>query len=137
MEGSPPYPIFALEFTGFDVPPGYVGVDGKAMGHIFIEARPETDSPPLPCIGAQALGQVIIGQRTLAKYSCPSDSLRVQREAMHGEGAYAGHLLVEWRDAGTDYMASVHGNTAVNLNLLKRLVSSVRLVAPGSTEQAP
>ena len=30
LEGSPPYSVFFLEFTGFVVPPGYVGVDGKA-----------------------------------------------------------------------------------------------------------
>lgn len=133
LEGLPPYPIFALEFTGFDVPPGYIGVDGKAMGHIFIEARPQTESPPLPCIGAQSLGPITIGTRFLADYNCPKDSLRVQREAMHGEGAYTGHLLVKWSDGGIEYIASAHGHTPANLNLLKRLVTSVRLVAPRGT----
>ena len=104
-EGIAGYPIFALEYTGFDVPPGYVGVDGTAAGHIVMEARPHRDSPPLPCIGAVGLGKLLVGQRTLTKYSCPNDSLHVQREAMHGEGAYAGHLLVEWTEAGTDYLA--------------------------------
>ena len=130
-EGIGGYPIFVLEYTGFDVPPGYVGVDGKAAGHIVIEARPQPDSPPLPCVGAVGLGTLLVGQRTLTKYRCPNDSLRIQREAMHGEGAHVGHLLVEWTEAGIDYIASAHGNTTANLDLLKRLVGSVQLVAPG------
>ena len=103
MEGLAGYPVFVLEYSGFNVPHGYVGVDGKAAGHIVMEARPRRDSPPLPCIGAMALAKFRIGQRTFAEFSCPNDSLRVQREAMHGEGANAGHLLVEWTEAGIDY----------------------------------
>jgi hypothetical protein len=54
---------------------------------------------------------------------------------MHGEGAHAGHLLVEWTDSGIDYIASAHGHTAANLDLLKRLVGSVRLIPPGSASR--
>jgi hypothetical protein len=129
-EGLVGYPIFALEYTGFDVPPGYIGVDGKAVGHIVVEARPHRDSPPLPCIGATALAKVRLGQQTLAEFSCPNDSLRVQREARHGEGAYAGHLVVAWTVAGIDYLASAHGATTANLDLLKRLVRSMQLIGP-------
>jgi hypothetical protein len=133
LEGLPPYPVFALEFSGFDVPPRYSGVDGKAIGHIVIEARPSNNSPPLPCIGASRLGTVAVGDRLLSEYQCPRDSVRVQREATHGEGAHAGHLLVEWTGAGIDYIASAHGHTARNVGLLKRLVRSISLIAPGST----
>jgi hypothetical protein len=133
LEGLPPYPIFGLEFTGFDVPPEYIGVDGKAVGHVVVEARPQRESPLLPCIGGERLGQVVVVQRTVAEYRCSNDGLRVQREARHGEGAHAGHLLVEWREGGTDYIASAHGYTGANLDLLKQLVSSMRLLAPGSS----
>lgn len=132
LEGLPSYPVFFLEFTEFDVPPGYVGVDGKAMGHVVVEARPQRKSPSLPCIGAERLGLVVIAQRSATEYRCPNDSLRVQREAMHGERAYAGHLLVVWSQGGTDYIASAHGHTTVNLDLLKRLVGSMNLIAPAS-----
>ena len=63
MEGLPAYRVFALEFSGFDVPSRYVGVDGKAIGHIVIEARSHSDSPPVPCIGATRLGTVDVGDR--------------------------------------------------------------------------
>jgi hypothetical protein len=132
LEGAAPYPIFVLEFTGFDVPPGYVGVDGKAIGHVIVAARRELDSPRRPCIGGVRLGDVLVSHWTTTEYRCPSDSLRVQREAMHGEGAQVGHLVLTWRQDGIDYTASAHGHTTTNLNLLKRLVESISLTAPES-----
>ena len=133
LEGQPPYPIFALELSGFDVPSDYVGVDGKANGHLVVEARPKRDSPPHPCIGAKRLGRVTVGHWSATEYTCPNDSVIVQREAMHGEGAHAGHLLLEWNQDGIDYLASAHGHTATNLTLLKQLVSSMTLIPPTSS----
>ena len=52
---------------------------------------------------------------------------------MHGEGAHAGHLLLEWNQDGIDYLASAHGHTATNLILLKQLVSSMTLIPPTSS----
>lgn len=128
VESLARYPIFALELNGFDVPVGYVGVGGKAVGHLFIEARLRKYSPPSPCIGGSRLQLVRAGGWTARAYSCPEDSLTVQREAMHGEGAFAGHLLLEWTQGGVDYLVSVHGHTAENLALLRDLVGSVTLV---------
>jgi hypothetical protein len=130
LEGLPAYPIFSLELSGFDVPTDYVGVDGKAMGHLVVEARRHTDSPPTPCIAAKRIGTVVVDHWTASEYNCPSDSLTVQREAMHGEGAHAGHLLLLWHRDGVDYIASAHGHTTTNLDLLKRLVSSMTLIPP-------
>jgi hypothetical protein len=130
--GSPPYLDFFLELTGFDVPPGYVGVGGKAMGHLIVEARPQVDSPPNPCIGGTRLGDVAVGFWTATEFTCPSDSVIVQREASHGEGAHAGHLLFEWNQGGIDYIASAHGHTAVNRELLRQVVTSITLIPPGS-----
>jgi hypothetical protein len=132
LEGSPPYAVFALEVSGFDVPRGYVGVDGKAIGHLIVEARPQADSPPRPCIGGEQLGNVFVGRWTASEWRCPNDSVLVQREAMHGEGAHVGHLLLEWSQDGIDYVASAHGPTAANLDLLRRLVASMTLISPGS-----
>jgi hypothetical protein len=55
LEGQTRYRIFALELNTFDVPAGYVGVGGKAVGHLFIEARLLKYSPPIPCIGTRRL----------------------------------------------------------------------------------
>ena len=132
LEGSPPYAIFGLEFSGFDVPADYIGVDGKPEGHLVVEARPDTDSPPDPCIGATRLGEIAVGRWTVTEFNCPEDSVIVQREAMHGEGAHAGHLLFEWNEDGVDYLASAHGHTSVNRDLLRNVVRSMELVQPSS-----
>ena len=128
LEGATPYPVFGMEFSGFDVPVGYVGVDGKAIGHVVIEARLQRNSPTTPCIGSVKLGTVVVAGVTAAEYRCPGDSLRIQREAMHGEGAYAGHLILESKRRGVDYIVSAHGYTTENLTLLKQLVRSSDLV---------
>jgi hypothetical protein len=130
LEGLPPHPAFGLDFSGFDVPSGYQGVDGKAMGHLYIEARPRGESPPSPCIGARRLGTIAAGRWTANEYSCSSDTLAVQREARHGEGAYLGHLLFAWSQDGIDYIASAHGHTIVNRDLLVQLVGSMTLIPP-------
>ena len=130
LEGSPPYSVFFLEFTGFVVPPGYVGVDGKPDGHVTLEARPTADSPPKPCIGGTFLGTVKVGSWMTKEYVCPNDSLRVEREAQHGEGAYVGHLVLDWQVSGTQYIISAHGHTTANLALLKRLGGSIEMTAP-------
>jgi hypothetical protein len=132
LEGLPPYPVFGLEFSGFDVPADYVGVDGRATGHLAIEARPEADSPPTPCVGGTRLGKVAVGLWTATEFTCPNDSVTVQREARHGEGTYAGHLLLEWNQSGVDYIASAHGHTTVNRELLRQLVTSMNLIPPGT-----
>jgi len=132
LEGLPPYPAFFLEFTGFDVPAAYVGINGKAMGHVAVEARPQRESPPRPCIGGRRLGNVVVSRWTAIEYRCSKDSNRVGRQARHGEGAHLGHLLLEWSQQGTDYIASAHGHTTTNLDLLKKPITSMALIAPGS-----
>jgi hypothetical protein len=129
----PTYLVFFLEFSGFDVPADYVGVDGKATGHLIIEAQPQVDSPPDPCVGGTRSGDVTVGLWTATAFTCPNDSVIVQREARHGEGAHAGHLLFEWHQGGIDYIASAHGHTAVNRELLRQVVTSITLIPPGTT----
>jgi hypothetical protein len=124
---------FFLQLAGFDVPSNYVGVDGRAAGHMLVEARPHRASPTRPCIGARELGTVTIGALTTIEYGCPVDSPLVEREATHGEGAYAGHLLLTWSRTGIDYIASIHGVTSVNLTFLRQLVASIGLVVSNPT----
>ncbi len=124
---------FFLQLAGFDVPPNYVGVDGRADGHMLVEARPHRASPSRPCIGAKKLGTVTAGTWTTVEYGCPVDSPLIEREATHGEGAYTGHLLLTWSHGGIDYLASLHGVTNVNLTVLEQLVAAMTLVAPRPT----
>jgi hypothetical protein len=119
---------FFLQLAGFDVPSNYIGVDGRAAGHLLVEARPHRASPTRPCIGARELGTVTVGAWTTIEYGCPVDSPLVEREATHGEGAYAGHLMLAWSRSGIDYIASIHGLTNVNLIVLRHLVASMTLV---------
>ena len=129
-EGEVGYSVFFLDFSGFDVPEGYVGIDGQATGHVFVEARRHTQSPPRPCIGGTDLGRVGAGQWNTTAYDGSNDSLTVQRTATHGEGAYLGHALLNWNQDGIDYIASAHGQTAVNRALLVGLVQSMTLTPP-------
>jgi hypothetical protein len=122
--------VFVLDLEGFDVPRRYVGVNGKPVGHVLIEARKLTDAPARPCIGGRRDGAVGVGSWRAALYICPKDSPYIERVARHGEGANVGHILIEWREAGVDYVASAHGHTTANLTLLRQLVASVALVRP-------
>jgi hypothetical protein len=128
LAGSPPYPIFFINFAGFVVGPAYRGVDDKAMGHLIVSATPERHAPAHPCIG-EITGRFSISHRRVTEYRCSADSVRVGRQARHGEGAHLGHLLLDWKQNGVDYVISAHGYTSVNLALLKRLVASMTLVA--------
>lgn len=123
------YPTFFIDVNGFRVGPGYVGVEGKPIGHLTITAGKHEDSPGPPCFGV-VVGAFPIRDRAVTEYRCANDSLRVQRDARHGEGAYIGHLLLAWSANGIDYAVSAHGHTKANLALLKRLAASVKSTAP-------
>lgn len=124
------YPIFFMNVNRFRVGPGYVGVDGKPVGHLTISAAKHQDSPGPPCFGT-VVGTFRISDQMVTEYSCTNDSLRVQRDAQHGEGAYVGHLLLAWSANGIDYAVSAHGHTRANLALVKRLAASIAFTAPG------
>lgn len=123
------YPIFFMDVNGFRVGAGYVGVDGKPVGHLTISAAKHGDSPDPPCFGV-VVGTLPIGDRVVTEYRCTNDSLRVERDARHGEGAYVGHLLLVWSANGIDCAVSAHGHTKANLTLLKRFAASVKSTAP-------
>ena len=128
LEGATEYRVFFLNFEDFDVPRGYVGIDGKPVGHLFLEARRLVDAPKVPCVGGRRSGAIDIkGWRTIL-YVCPRDSPYIERVARHGEGANVGHVLLDWRVNGVEYIASAHGHTTANVALLRRLVGSLTLV---------
>lgn len=120
-----------MDVNGFRVGPRYVGVDDKPVGHLTIAAARHEDSPGPPCFG-RVVGPVRIRGQVVTEYSCTNDSLEVQREAEHGEGAYVGHLLLAWSANGIDYVVSAHGHTRRNLALLERLAGSVTYTAPST-----
>jgi hypothetical protein len=133
LEGAAPYSIFFLQFYGFDVPKGYSGINGKPVGHVTLEAHRFADDPLKPCIGGRIMGTARIGIWATSEYTCPKDSLSIQREAMHGEGAYVSHLVLAWGADGISYIASAHGHTTANLTLLERFVHSISLILPGDS----
>ena len=122
--------VFFLEFEDFDVPRGYVGVGGKAVGHLFFEARRLADAPEKPCIGGIRAGGVVIKGWHTSLYVCPNDSPYIERVARHGEGANAGHVLLVWDVKSFRYTISIHGHTTANVRLLMRLLGSSTLVPP-------
>jgi hypothetical protein len=128
LEGAAAYRVFDLQFQGFDVPRGYVGVDGKAVGHLFIEARKLSDAPQKPCVGGTRTGEIDIKGWRTSLYVCPKDSAYIERVARNGEGTNVGHVLLDWKVNGVEYVASAHGHTTANVDLLRRLVNSVTLV---------
>ena len=130
-EGSTGYLIFYLDFSGFDVPNGYSGADGKPVGQVRLEAHQLADDPlNRPCIGGERIGTARLAAWMTTEFVCPNNSLQAQREARHGEGDYVGHLALEWEDHGIRYIASAHGHTTANLILLKKLVQSIVLTMP-------
>jgi hypothetical protein len=134
LEGTARYPIFYLEFFGFDVPKGYSGVDGKPVGHMTLEAHQLVDDPLKPCIGGERIGSVRVAAWTTNEFVCPNDSRQIEREAEHGEVAYVGHLALEWDAYGIRYVCSAHGHTTANLTLLKRFAGSI---VPLPTAESP
>ena len=133
VDGATQYPIFFLEFNGFDVPKNYSGINGKPVGHMTLEAHRFTDDPLKPCIGGRTIGTARIGTWTTSEFTCPSDSPYIERVAMHGEGVYVGHLALAWKTDGISYIASAHGHTTANLTLLKRFIHSIALKSPGDS----
>jgi hypothetical protein len=121
---------FFLEWNGFDVPATFVGVDGKAVGHVIIHGGLARDSPPRPCIGGVVIGAIVVLKSRAIEYRCPPDSPLIERVATHGEGAYTSHVLVIWRHDGVDYLVSSHGYAAASITLMNRLATSVVLVTP-------
>ena len=121
---------FFVEWIGFDAPRTFVGIDGTPVGHVIIHARPVRDSGPRPCIGGVRLATFAVLGSTSTIYRCPPDSALVERTARHGEGAYVGHVLVDWHRNGIDYIVSSHGYGAASVTLMKNLARSLKLIRP-------
>jgi hypothetical protein len=119
---------FFMEWTDFDVPSDFVGIDGKPAGHVILHAAPVRNSPLVPCIDAVKLGTVTVGASSAIEYRCPPDSPRIERLAQHGEGAYAGHLTLAWAQLGIEYLVSSHGYGDASRNLAEELARSINVV---------
>lgn len=122
-------PIFFCDIGGFDVPANYRGVDDRPLGHLIIEASRAADSPARPCFDGVATGSAVAGPWHVRLFECPGPSLRAEREIRHGEGAHVHHVLAQWWSGGISYVASAHGHTHTNRDLLMTMVRSIRLVS--------
>jgi hypothetical protein len=118
---------FWIEWNGFDVPRRFSGVDGRPAGHVIIHAGLAGSSPSNPCIDGVAVGTFKVDGSTGTFYQCPPDSPRIERLARHGEGAYAGHLTLAWRNHGVDYLVSSHGYSPSSRTLIEDLSASISL----------
>lgn len=121
---------FFLEWNSFDVPSGFVGVDGKPIGHVIIAATPVSDSPPEPCIGGVTIGTFSVLAMKSVIYQCAPDSPLIERTARHGEGAYTSHVLLYWQRNGIAYLVSSHGYGAASVALMEQLAASLNLIGP-------
>ena len=119
-----------MEWNGFDVPSSFIGVDGRAVGHVIIHAGLARNSPSTPCIGGIVIGMVVVLESHATEYRCPPDSPLIERIATHGEGAYTSHVLLAWRQNGIDYLVSSHGYATASVTLMDQLAASVTLIAP-------
>jgi hypothetical protein len=117
-----------LEWSDFDVPSTFAGVDGKPIGHVIISAALVRDSAPRPCIGAVKVGTFVVLGAEAADYRCPPDSPLIQRTAQHGEGAYTSHVLLDWQSNGIEYLVSSHGYGPASVSLMEQLAASLTLV---------
>ncbi len=121
---------FFIEWTDFDVPHDFVGVDGKPAGHVIIHAAPVVGSPTVPCIDAVTVRPVRVRAWSAVEYRCPADSPRIERLARHGEGAYAGHLTLTWAVDGIEYLVSSHGYGTASEDLAIQIARGIDLVEP-------
>ncbi len=132
-----PYPLcvglthdFFIEWTNFDVPADFAGIDGKPAGHVIVNATRVRDSPAVPCIDAVRFSTVTLSGTTAIEYRCPTDSPRIERLAQHGEGAYAGHLALAWTHDAIRYLVSSHGYGTASKQLAEDLARALTFVQP-------
>jgi hypothetical protein len=77
--------VFSIDYSGFDVPRGYVGLEGRRLGHAIIEAYRHDNSPPLPCFDAVSIGREVINAWAVTEYRCPYVTGIPQAVITHGE----------------------------------------------------
>lgn len=115
---------FVLEWEGFAVPPGYVGVGKQPLGHLVIAATRGTPRFPLACPGERTVASVKVGGVPARLLRCPSSAL--------GHSLHGGGVLLRWWQRGLVVMVSLQGLSPLNERLVQVLAAHLQLMPPAS-----
>ncbi len=110
---------FVMSWEGFAVPHDYVGVDGRAEGHLVVISAPQDRFvEALRCQGEVSEGTIVVNGITAARYSCPQSS-----------GMQGGHVGVRWSADGVASAVSMHHDSATNRRLVQDIANSMQVVS--------
>lgn len=119
--------VFIVNDGGFLVPPGYLGVEKQAQGHLVIEAmprRPDDPRPPSDRLGCYA-------DHPAATATVHGTQALLLRCAT-GSALNSGHTLVGWSQRGVDMAVSLHGWSKLNQRLVLLLAAHAHPTSPRS-----
>jgi hypothetical protein len=113
---------FLLRQEGFQVPPGYFGIDKQARGALEVTASP-TRRPAgvvnFACETERQIDTVAVQGTRAVLVGCPGWSP-------------SGQMTLRWTQAGTRISVSLQGTSEVNQDLLTALATHLRLVRPAA-----
>ena len=103
----------------FPAPRGYVGQPGESTGHFTVWAAPPAKIRQgyVGCLNGTRSRSTRVGGHTAVWVVCPP-----------GSTLDGGHILLRWSQNGWLYAVSLHTDTAVNRNLLRRIAARMTLV---------
>lgn len=119
--------VFIVNDGGFLVPPGYLGVEKQAQGHLVLMARPRRPGGPRPpndvlgCYVDHPVAKATVHGSRAALLRCPV-----------GSALNSGHTLVLWSQRGVDMAVSLHGWSELNQRLVLVLAAHAHLTSPRS-----
>lgn len=122
-----PYPCrqglpFGLSHAGFQVPPGYLGVDKQPQGSLEISASPARKSTAainrgVACETERRIATVRVQGSRAVLVGCPGWSS-------------SGQVTLRWSQSGVLISVSLQGASVANQQLLIALATHLRLVRP-------
>jgi hypothetical protein len=115
---------FVLEWEGFAVPPGYIGVGKQPLGHLIIAATKGTPRFPLACPGERTVATVKVRRMPARLLRCPSNA--------SGYSLHGGGVLLRWSQRDLVVMVSLQGWTPLNERLVQTLAAHLQFMPPAS-----
>jgi hypothetical protein len=112
---------FFFRREGFQVPPGYLGVDKQPQGSLEITASPSRQATVvnLACQTERRIATVRVQGSRAVLVGCPGWSS-------------SGQVTLRWSHAGTRISVSLQGASVVNQQLAIALATHLRLVRPAT-----
>jgi hypothetical protein len=103
----------------FPTPAAYVGQPGEHTGHFTVwAARPrKVREGFVGCPNGKRARPTRVAGRNAAWVTCPS-----------GSTLDGGHVLLQWSRHGWLYAISLHADTSLNRNLLRRIATTITIV---------